>query len=304
MIDEQKLGPCTRIAPTPFIGVGRKIGRKIFQNIWEYFRKNSINIYVSYTIQNIHPANKLMFDWTGWLSEGATFPANTPDIVRQAAKDWGRDGLHMMEFLIRQSMIQVLFRTSPEISPVLFASRVKGRLQYSFRTSGMPVVFSRKISVRSLGENTRTDVENYIRDQVQRGDFADPRFAERMKRYTVVRDDVDLAQPFAAERGRYWYNLHLVLTVAGRYRMGEDAALSRLRDEAFVLASRQRYLIKTLSLMPDHIHTALRGNIEQSPLEIGVAFQNHLAGIVGLRLWQESFYVGSFGEYGVRALLK
>ena len=213
-----------------------------------------------------------MFDWTGWLSNSSTFPANTPEIVRQTVPDWDKEGLRMMEFFVRQSMIQILFSVAPEISLILFAARVKGRLQYAFRSSGMPVVFSRKVSVRSLGENTRTDVENYIRSQVQRGDFADPRFAERMKRYTVERDDVDLAQPSATNRGRYWYNLHLVLTVAERYRMGEDVALSRLRDEAFVLAGKQGYLIKTLSLKPDHLHMALRGNIEQSPTEIGVAF--------------------------------
>jgi hypothetical protein len=49
--------------------------------------------------------------------------------------------------------------------------------------------------------------------------------------------------------------------------------------------------------MPDHVHIAVRGKIECSPKEIGLAFQNHLADVVGCKAWQDEFYVGTFSEY-------
>ena len=57
--------------------------------------------------------------------------------------------------------------------------------------------------------------------------------------------------------------------------------------------------------MPDHLHLALRGNIEQSPLEIAAAYQNNLAYLLRQgRIWSRSFYVGTFGEYTTHALRK
>ena len=55
--------------------------------------------------------------------------------------------------------------------------------------------------------------------------------------------------------------------------------------------------------MPDHLHVALRGNIEQSPHEIALAFQNNLAYALGRgKIWQDTYYVGTFGEYNMRAI--
>ena len=55
--------------------------------------------------------------------------------------------------------------------------------------------------------------------------------------------------------------------------------------------------------MPDHLHIALRGNIEHSPAEIGRCFQNNLAYAVGnRRVWMDGFYVGTFGEYNMDAV--
>jgi hypothetical protein len=42
---------------------------------------------------------------------------------------------------------------------------------------------------------------------------------------------------------------------------------------------------------------ALRGNIERSPEEIALAFQNGLARVARCRVWQDGFYVGTFSEY-------
>jgi len=38
-------------------------------------------------------------------------------------------------------MIQLLFHVTPQVSPVFFCQRVKGRVQHAHRKTGMPVDF-------------------------------------------------------------------------------------------------------------------------------------------------------------------
>jgi hypothetical protein len=53
----------------------------------------------------------------------------------------------------------------------------------------------------------------------------------------------------------------------------------------------------------DHLHLALRGNVRQSPEEIALTFQNNLAYALGqLRIWADSYYSGTFGEYDMWAI--
>lgn len=246
--------------------------------------------------------HRLMLDWTGWLSDDARFPSSTADAIRSTVPAWAADGLQLDTFRVGDDAVQLLFAVTPEISPAHLAARAKGRLQHSLRTAGTPVTFSRKVAVRSLGDNIRAQVEGYLAGQVRHGEFADARFRERIRRYTVVRDEVDLATPAAGAHGRYWFNLHLVLVTADRFRLGEDAMLARLRDAAFEEAKRGGHALKSMAIMPDHVHLALRGDFEKSPIAIGLEFQNALATVAGCRLWQDEFYVGTFSEYDVSAI--
>jgi REP element-mobilizing transposase RayT len=118
-----------------------------------------------------------------------------------------------------------------------------------------------------------------------------------MRRFTVVSDDVRLADPSESNSGRYWYNLHLVLVVAARFRVTDPEQLERFRDAAFAVAEDAGHRIAALSVMPDHVHIALRGNTARSPEEIALEFQNGLARVAGCRVWQDGFYVGTFSEY-------
>ena len=195
-----------------------------------------------------------------------------------------------------------MLSASPIISPVMLAQRVKGRLDHAIRQAKLTLSFSLKLAVRSVGENRRVDVERYIQEQVRRERFADPNFERKLKSFSIVNADVDLAEPTASARGRYWYNLHLVLVTEFRHRMTDFDQLALLRDTCNRIAVKKGFAISTLSLMPDHLHIALRGNIEQSPAEIGRCFQNNLAYVVEDRLWMDGFYVGTFGEYNMDAV--
>ncbi len=250
-----------------------------------------------YTAHNLHPAFSLRYDWTGWPTDGTSLPPATGAIALEAALSWEPDGLRLLEAHATADKIQLLFSALPQISPVFCCMRAKGRLQHALRKAGLPVAFSRKVSFRSLGENTTPDVEGYVRKQVSKEGFADPRFEKIMQDFTLRCPDVVLSEPFESHSGRYWYNLHVVLVVAGRFRITNPVKLGQIRDAALVTAGESGCRIAAVSVMPDHVHIALRGAIERSPEEIAVSFQNGLARAAGCRVWQDGYYAGTFSEY-------
>ena len=255
-----------------------------------------------YSGENLNPAYSLRYSWTGWPS--GTRVTGFPDdrILEPIRESWEADGLRLLEWNWSEKKIQLTFSATPEISPVFLATRAKGRLQDALRKAGAPHEFSRKLSVRSVGDNTTAQVENYIKNQVKNESFVDPVFAEKMEELILVDPSVNLSAPTLSGRGTYWYNLHLVLVVAGRLRIVPLDRLVRIRDGSLKIATKKGYRISTLSAMLDHLHVALRGDHRQSPLEIALAFQNNLAYLVREALWTENFYVGTFSDYSMRAV--
>ncbi len=257
-----------------------------------------------YTPDNVRPVHNLRFDWTGWLAPDVIAPGPVRDAVRTCADAWREEGFELDVFRVDGPLIQVLCNPLPTVSPVFLSGRVKGRIQHALRQAGTPARFSRKLSIRTLGDNTRDTVEAYVRRQVAKSDYADYRFKAFLEQFTVVRDDIRLDEPFATTRGRYWYNLHLVLAVADRrFPITRRENFHKLRDACLRIAAKKGYALATLAIMPDHLHAALRGNVQQSPQEIALAFLNNLSYVMGYnRCWSFEYYAGTFSEYDVRAI--
>jgi REP element-mobilizing transposase RayT len=256
-----------------------------------------------YRPADLRPAYQLRYGWTGWPSE-APFPSNLlAQVLPEIANEWENDGLRVLEASLAQEQIQLTLSTTPRVAPVTLAARVKGRLQHHCRRKGTPVVFSRKLAVRSLGDPTRSQVEAYIRNQVPKEALADERYRKILGSFNVVRPQVDLSQPTESNSGRYWYNLHLVLVVQQRYRTGEVTTLATIRDSVLRICIKKGYDPSTLAVLPDHLHIAVRGAIAQSPEEIALALLNNLAHVLGQKAWWEAgYYAGTFGEYGMAAV--
>jgi REP element-mobilizing transposase RayT len=256
-----------------------------------------------YRPTDLRPAYQLRYGWTAWPSEGP-FPTDLlTRVLPEIAPEWKADGLRVLESAVAPQSVQLTLSTTPQVSPVTLAARVKGRLQHHCRRQGTPIEFSRKLAVRSLGDPTRAQVEAYIRNQVPNEPLADERFRDLLSMMTVVNRQVDLAQPTASHSGRYWYNLHLVLVVRERYRIGEAATLETIRDTALRVCVKKGYGVSTLAVLPEHLHLALRGAVAQAPEEIALAFLNNLAYVLGQRPWWEAgYYAGTFGEYGMAAV--
>lgn len=254
-----------------------------------------------YTPQNVlRPAYQLRYSWSGWPSAGAFPPLPPLDELKQA---WDADGLRLLEQRFRPEMIQLTFSVKPHVSPVLFAARVKGRLQHAYRASGRATAFSRKVSVRTIGENHRTEVEEYIKAQVAKEPLADGRFKAFLQPFTFHSPAVDLSAASETRSGRYWYNLHVVLVTQQRHRYRDAAHFATLRDHPGRIAEKNGHRISTLSAMPDHLHLALRGAIEHAPETIALSFMNNLAYALGQKpVWEFGYYVGAFGEYDMNAV--
>ncbi|MEX2140026.1 MAG: transposase [Pirellulales bacterium] len=255
-----------------------------------------------YDAHRVDAAYHLRYSWTGWPSGGPF--ANTPtELLPAVAPLWKEDCLRLLEFRWTREFVQLLFSTTPAMSPEHLAQRAKGRLTFALRKAGLEMLFSRKLAVRSLGDNTREEVEQYIERQVGKERFANARFAGQMQRFTVVNPKVDLSQPSESARGRYWFNLHVVLVVEDRFRVADLDVLARIRDSALKIAGKKGHWVSRLSVMPDHLHLAVRGQPTESPADVVSAYQNNLAYALGQkRLWRESFYVGTFSEYTMDAV--
>ena len=193
-----------------------------------------------YRESDLTPAFTLRYTWCGWATSGDLQAALGRRLDRVTTCAWEKDNLRLLENRIDGNEIFLTFSTKPVVSPVFLAARAKGRLEHALRASnGRGVTFSRKVAVRSVGDNVTSDVQAYIESQVKNEEFLDPQFAEFLKQFTVVDSSVDLSIPAESRSGRYWYNLHLVLVTDGRTRIVDEPSLKTVRDGSFRIAAKK-----------------------------------------------------------------
>ncbi|MBP7830118.1 MAG: transposase [Kiritimatiellae bacterium] len=247
--------------------------------------------------------HNLHYSWSGWPS-AAEFPLEPAapflDDLRAA---WRRDGLELESRNWRPDVISMTFHAAPDASPVFITARVKGRIQHTLRRSGTPCDFSRKVALRSLGDNQSDVVGNYLREQTARADFADERYRATLREASLEDATVDLSAPAETNSGRYWYNLHLVAVTQDRVRVGREDFLYKIRDGVLAWAREMDCRLGSLALMPDHVHLAVRGALARSPMELAETLWRTLNRAAGCRLMSDKVYAGTFSEYSVKVVL-
>ena len=242
-------------------------------------------------MRSSHPAFHLRYGWMAWPSVGTTLSA-PPDYP---VAEWEHDGLHLLEHAFTPHEIRLVVSAGPDLAPVDVARLLKGRLQHAMRKAAVPVNFSRKVALRAIGHNTRVVVERYIRNQLRQTELADSRYRDALQRHSFAQREVDLAQPSETNSGRYWFNLHVVLVTANRFRMGSEVA-GRISTACRLPA------VAKCAVMPDHLHLAVKADPAKSPTHVARSFQELTATATGmLGFWLDTFYVGTFGEYGMEA---
>ena len=257
-----------------------------------------------YKPENLSPAYQLRFSWTGFPKRGTVLPTTVPlGELDELLSAWEADGIRLLEHRWQADKVQATVSLLPHVSPSVLAARTKGRIQYVMRERGLALRFARHFSVRSLGDTTREAVEGYVQQQVRRSGLIDPRYREELQRCTLRNPHIDLRKPWVTDSGLYWYNLHVVMVTAERYRMDGARSAPTVSDACRATAVKHNYEISTLSVMPDHVHIALRGKPADSPQEIALRFQNNTAWALGqIRFWEHNYYAGTFGEYTMHAV--
>lgn len=246
----------------------------------------------------------LVYSWAGWPSAG-TFPPKPPSpFWARLSAAWQTDGVHLRSCAWSPEQIQLTFQAEPAVAPVFLATRVKGRLQHALRQEGAPVAFSRKVAVRALGDNRSPAVEAYLRNQTVRAELMDERYRATLRAAGFEDPGVELSAPTPTRSGRYWFNLHCVAVTAGRFRIGKEDFLDKVRSGVFAWAGETGCRLKAFAPMPDHVHVAARGDPERSPLELAEALWSHLNRAAGCCLMGENVYAGTFSEYGTGAIWK
>jgi REP element-mobilizing transposase RayT len=122
-----------------------------------------------------------------------------------------------------------LVSTTPDVVPELIPQRVKGRLQHLLQRT-MPRAFQRNYSLRSIGSAKRDKVEAYVASQLGHHPMADERVLQRLEKYQVFDDTVDLSRQRQTSHALYWYNLHLVFVMRDRDMHLQDETLTAIRN--------------------------------------------------------------------------
>jgi len=249
------------------------------------------------------PAYQLRYDWTGWPSDRG-FPPDPPDGLLDALQErLEPDGVRLLEIHWSPTELHLTSSTEPRVSPVTVASRLKGRLQHELRLRDRPTGFRRNFGLRAIGDVRRPQLETYIEKQVHREALADPDYEASVAPYTGQNESVSLEGPAPSGSGRYWYNLHLVFVVRGRYRARTAERLRTIHEWMRKVARAKEHRLAALSVMPDHVHAAVRPGFEESPEDVALAYMNNTAyGLGQRRVWEDSYYVGTFGEYDMDAI--
>lgn len=254
-----------------------------------------------YTAEHCSTAYRLHYTWTGWPTAGTSL-GDPPDLTRLDDL-WRAEGLQRIEGNWTKEFVQFTFSVAPTIAPIFFTGRVKGRLQHALREAGTPAKFSRKVSFRAIGDNHSAEVQNYIAQQVPKERFVDPRFEQMLLQFTKVSNVDHFQKPLESNSGRYWYNLHFVLVVAGRGHIESKEQLQALDGALEATAAKHQYDLVARSWLLDHVHIGMRGNIAESPSDIALSILNNTAyRIRRSAFWQAGFYVGSFSEYDLNAV--
>lgn len=201
-----------------------------------------------------------------------------------------------------RSASQFLLRTPPNLSPQSAVRFLKGNLQTLLRPR-LPNAFRRNYAFRSLGSSRRTVVERYIASQLPHHRFVDPRFEEFLSRFQINNSGVDLSVPRKTEHSMYWYNLHVVLVNAERFRERRPERLSVLTEWIPRICQARNYALSSAGILPDHIHLALGVDSDHAPINVALCVMNNLAYKLGMKpVFQHGCFVGTFGEYDLGAL--
>lgn len=246
--------------------------------------------------------NKIHYAWfADFTIPWETFPrfyVPPPDLLIS----WTSDGISVMSILLQPDSLKIVMEADASLPPARIAQRLKGRMQnhLSKLDIGFPGFF-RGFFFRSLGQNDRSTVASYIREQVNHSDLVDPLY--RISLNKLRYHDRSLERIRTSHQSVYDLHLHLVLVVGGRFRMCSEQAKD-VADSVVSAFSALQCPPVELSVMPDHLHALCAFPHSLSPLDVLEGVKQGSGGALRRSaFWAGGGYTGTVGPYRLAVAL-
>jgi len=213
------------------------------------------------------------------------------------------DGVRVLKHEVRGAHASHFFvSTEPHVAPSALIRSVKGRLQHAIRRD-VPKAFRRNYWLHSIGGAKRETVERYVAAQLGHHQMADPTVQAGLAQYQRAYPEIDLSRRRSSGHGQFWYNLHIVFVNDGRWMEVADERLGAVSGMVEKVARKHGHLLSAATVLPDHTHLTMGCAIDAAPQDIVLSYMNNCAYALGMRAeFQFSYYVGTVGEYDLRAV--
>lgn len=230
------------------------------------------------------------------------WPGAVPDLPppESALEAFRNEGIRLLSTRCMPDRLQALIRVDESVAPAFLIQRLKGRLSRALKIDDPDFPgFSPHFFLRTLGQNTKSVVSNYVQSQVDRSDLVDPLYRRRMNELRFRRTEEVLAEK-TRHQGVYDLFAHVVLVTGGHYRMFSPEA-RRVFDSLCQAAEILGAEPMDISMMPDHAHLLLRWpkSLSAEALLEGIK-QNSGKQLRRSAFWNPGGYVGSVGPYPLR----
>ena len=246
---------------------------------------------------------KLYFGWTSYFESVWNPPSDFSIPPGPLLQAWESEGLILNSFQCNREKACCVVELSSSVSPQFAVQRLKGRLQHSFRSrSGGFPGFVRAFHFRSLGQNNRDVAARYIQSQIDTSDLVDPLYRERMKALRYHSDPS--GSVINSHKGIHDHYAHVILIVAGRYRMfsAEAGSVFAALKEGVPEMGAELF---ELSMMPDHVHLLVRWPSDLNAEEVieGIK-QSSGKQMRRTAFWNDGGYVGTVGPYSLAVAME
>lgn len=219
-------------------------------------------------------------------------------------------GIRMLELSADERNSLVLVSLMPTDSVSVCASKMKGRLSQWLR-GRMKLAEAKNLLGRgyfacTAGHNTRDDVLGYLDKQPAHHGYdrrvTPPVFVEEREMTPEAEGRLNPAHAVAV------LQFHVVLATEGRRGVFGSESGPVIAEDWRRLQEKEKFFLLKASFVPDHVHLAMRVHPMVAPAELVARLMNaaqermardfaeHLIAAGVGRLWQNSAYVGSYGD--------
>jgi REP element-mobilizing transposase RayT len=213
------------------------------------------------------------------------------------------DGVRLLEFRRCDDRNgQFLASTRPEVAPLQIIRSIKGRLQHLLRGT-IPQLWRRHYSIISIGDANNDTLQGYVGGQVEHHPMADARTTSRLLGSQFHDPLVDLAAQRTSAHGRFTHSLRIVLENTDHASDTREEHLAATRTMVIGACRKKSWLLSRLGLVANHLHMLLGCDVAEAPRDVALSLTNNLSFAHGMkRVYQHSFYAGTFGPYDQDAI--